>query len=226
MTEFTPPLVSECLRITDILIESPASSLFLDPVDPVRDNAPNYFQVVQFPQDLTSIRARLASGGYRFVAEWQRDMRLVWSNAQFYNGELSVFGRLAGFLERKFEKLSFGVCANSTCWLAKVDGLFTKLDRLLTESPPPRLDQHLAGKEFQHGVPAKEIQKLGKAVGALKSKSDSLQLIGLLITFEVPFTVRDGEVRVTTNGIAQFAAKPLMAFVKEKHQAMGLAYPR
>ena len=65
---------------------------FLEPVDPVSMNLPDYFKVVKTPMDLSMIEKKLASGRYFHgfsneidVMKLRRDFDLIWNNAMAYN---------------------------------------------------------------------------------------------------------------------------------------------
>jgi hypothetical protein len=63
---------------------------FLEPVDPVRDGAPTYFEVVHQPMDLGTVEKRLDSYGH--PSEVLADLRLIVSNAKLFNSpHLAVF---------------------------------------------------------------------------------------------------------------------------------------
>ncbi|KDQ63029.1 hypothetical protein JAAARDRAFT_29020 [Jaapia argillacea MUCL 33604] len=59
--------------------------LFLQPVDPVRDRAPNYFDVIKKPMDLSTINAKLEAGMYADRFAFEADFRLMINNAKTYN---------------------------------------------------------------------------------------------------------------------------------------------
>ncbi|PIL31521.1 hypothetical protein GSI_06223 [Ganoderma sinense ZZ0214-1] len=61
------------------------ASLFLQPVDPVRDRAPNYFDIIKSPMDLSTINAKLEQGQYKDRFGFEADFRLMINNAKTYN---------------------------------------------------------------------------------------------------------------------------------------------
>ncbi|KAJ6520284.1 hypothetical protein C8R45DRAFT_55863 [Mycena sanguinolenta] len=80
------------------------AKIFLFPVDPIRDHAPNYFDVIQSPMDLQSMAHKLEGGKYADRFAFQADFRLMMSNAKLYNpvGSFAHDETLA--LETYFEK--------------------------------------------------------------------------------------------------------------------------
>jgi hypothetical protein len=57
-------------------------------------------------------------------------------------------------------------------------------------------------------------------------RGDIVQFIQLLTALNVPFLIDGDEVKIKSQHVSQFAAKPLIAFAKEKLGALGLGYPR
>lgn len=59
-------------------------NVFLDPVDPVASNIPNYFTVIKNPMDLSTVAKKLNSGDYARAKDFEQDMRqIVWNCLKF-----------------------------------------------------------------------------------------------------------------------------------------------
>ncbi|XP_040836394.1 bromodomain-containing protein 8-like isoform X3 [Ochotona curzoniae] len=74
--------------LVDILLSHTASSnLFSSPfLKPVSERqAPGYKDVVKRPMDLTSVKRNLSKGRIRTLAQFQRDLMLMFQNAVMYN---------------------------------------------------------------------------------------------------------------------------------------------
>ncbi|TFY68605.1 hypothetical protein EVJ58_g911 [Rhodofomes roseus] len=80
------------------------ATVFLQPVDPVRDHAPSYFEVIKNPMDLSTMNAKLESGKYKDRFAFEDDFRLVISNAKFYNPPGTYVYNEALALETFFDK--------------------------------------------------------------------------------------------------------------------------
>ncbi|CAL1694239.1 unnamed protein product [Somion occarium] len=80
------------------------AAIFLQPVDPVRDRAPNYFDVIKNPMDLSTVNAKLESGKYKDRFDFEADFRLMISNAKTYNAAGSYAHGEAVALEAFFDK--------------------------------------------------------------------------------------------------------------------------
>ncbi|KAI3622581.1 tata-binding protein associated factor taf2 [Moniliophthora roreri] len=77
---------------------------FLQPVDPIRDQAPNYFGIIKEPMDLSTMGAKLEAGMYKDRSAFQADFRLMVNNAKQYNMPGSHVHNEAIALEVFFEK--------------------------------------------------------------------------------------------------------------------------
>jgi hypothetical protein len=98
-----------CLNLLDEIVKWPIAKPFLNPIDPVVDDCPNYEDIVTKPMDFSEIRKKCTQNVYASVQAFVDDIRLISSNAALYNGEdniLSLFGRdiLAHTTKRLREK--------------------------------------------------------------------------------------------------------------------------
>jgi hypothetical protein len=84
-----------CTKIHSDLVKWPMTSPFRAPVDPIRDNAPNYFQVVSTPMDLQTMKRKLGDGHYKSATEFVDDFLLICDNAVKFNGENSMLAYIA-----------------------------------------------------------------------------------------------------------------------------------
>lgn len=78
-------------------------NIFNEPVDPVAQNLPYYFDLVKEPMDLGTIKCRLNSAYYESLSDCLRDIRLVFTNAILFNGIDSFVGKLANELLTDFD---------------------------------------------------------------------------------------------------------------------------
>ncbi|KAH8094603.1 hypothetical protein BXZ70DRAFT_1009904 [Cristinia sonorae] len=78
--------------------------IFLQPVDPVRDRAPNYFDIIKNPMDLSTMGAKLEAGQYKSRFAFEADFRLMIANAKQYNAPLSYAHNEALEMETFFER--------------------------------------------------------------------------------------------------------------------------
>lgn len=79
---------------------------FLEPVDPVREQCPDYLVRVKKPMDYGTIRKRLEKGAYDNLADVAADVRQIKINCCQYNGDDHQFSRWAIDLCNKFEVMA------------------------------------------------------------------------------------------------------------------------
>jgi hypothetical protein len=95
----------QCIKITNKLLRNPLSLYFRQPVDPVRDGLPDYFEKVKAPMDISTVLQKLAENKYSAVDKWKEDVALIWRNAIHYNGEGSLPASFAHELSEVFKRL-------------------------------------------------------------------------------------------------------------------------
>jgi E1A/CREB-binding protein len=76
--------------------------VFNSPVDLVELGLPDYFEVIEKPMDLGTVKKQLDNGVYRTLNEVERDINLTFYNAMLYNPEGSIVWNMANELKDKF----------------------------------------------------------------------------------------------------------------------------
>ena len=102
----------KCLSIMSELEKHPIANLFLEPVDPIRDEAPDYFQYVKKPMDITTVKEKLKNNQYPTTHSWKEDVLLIFSNAILYNGKSSPIGVSAAEMHHTFKELAKTITDN------------------------------------------------------------------------------------------------------------------
>ena len=74
-----------CYQILDGLIKQKRSIWFRQPVNPLKDGLPDYFNVIKNPMDLGTVKTRLLGGMYDEPAAFASAVRLTFNNAMLYN---------------------------------------------------------------------------------------------------------------------------------------------
>ncbi|TAQ85011.1 hypothetical protein B7494_g6667 [Chlorociboria aeruginascens] len=77
---------------------------FKNPVDPVIDNVPNYFDVVKRPMDLRTIQTKMSKGEYTTAVEFEADVRLIFQNCYEYWTQDDPIFKLCEQLEKYFNE--------------------------------------------------------------------------------------------------------------------------
>jgi hypothetical protein len=98
------PLSQQCRTITAELINDPLAYFFVQPFTGDKKIMNDYHSKVKCPMDLTTVRKRIKDNYYSNIHAWANDIRLIFSNAVAYNGEMSIVGVVAIYLRKKFEK--------------------------------------------------------------------------------------------------------------------------
>uniref|UniRef100_A0A7S2WZM5 Bromo domain-containing protein n=1 Tax=Chloropicon primus TaxID=1764295 RepID=A0A7S2WZM5_9CHLO len=83
--EQTQKMWGLCLQVLREVKTHPNAWPFLKPVDPEKDKAPDYFEVVKEPMDFNTVTDKLARRVYENVSEFKSDMELVFKNCRLYN---------------------------------------------------------------------------------------------------------------------------------------------
>lgn len=112
---------AQCLSVMDALSRFSISKMFSQPVDPVRDNVPNYFAIVKRPMDLSTVRRKLEENRYASVAEWKADVDTIWANSLLVNEPGSVLGCITLEMQAQWQRLSAGISGDAESdWLARL----------------------------------------------------------------------------------------------------------
>lgn len=77
---------------------------FMERVDPVKDGAPDYDQVVTKPMWLSLIKDKFRQNQYKSISEFVSDMRLILENCYRYNGPNHPITKKALRLEQSLEQ--------------------------------------------------------------------------------------------------------------------------
>ncbi|XP_074316551.1 transcription factor GTE10 isoform X2 [Silene latifolia] len=99
-----PFLMKMCSELLNRLLTHKFGWVFKDPVDTVKLNIPDYFNVIKHPMDFTTIKNKLASGEYISPVGFAADVRLTFSNAMTYNPPKNDVHIMAQVLSKYFEQ--------------------------------------------------------------------------------------------------------------------------
>ncbi|XP_068657144.1 transcription factor GTE10-like isoform X2 [Aristolochia californica] len=96
-------LMKQCETLLKKLMTHQFGWVFNTPVDVIKLNIPDYFNVIKHPMDLGSIKSKLDSGYYPSPLGFLGDVRLTFSNAMTYNPPGNDFHVMADTLRKFFE---------------------------------------------------------------------------------------------------------------------------
>lgn len=125
-----------CIKITKKLMDFPISVFFLNPVDPINDGVPDYFEKVKKPMDLNKVMVRLNEGYYPSIDEWKKDVNLIWKNALLYHTDDSIVFIIAKELQDTFKKMCENIPKTELeMWTCKIKKTHSKLMKLISAKP-------------------------------------------------------------------------------------------
>mmetsp|Transcript_30726 Transcript_30726/g.46567 ORF Transcript_30726/g.46567 Transcript_30726/m.46567 type:complete len:1349 (-) Transcript_30726:1623-5669(-) len=82
------------------------SSIFSNPVDPIRDQCPDYYDVIKAPMCFRDVMNRISSDEYsNKFSTFESDVRLIFSNARTYNPHGNEINKLACKMLETFASL-------------------------------------------------------------------------------------------------------------------------
>ena len=199
-----------CLNIMNKLQERSISRLFAFPIDPERDNCPDYFEKVSHPMDLSTVNTKLNNNEYHKVSEWKKDVELIWNNSLLYHANDLMMKTITKEMQDTFTSLAKFVSDNHTQdWNNKLIFLrdkfiqetkafenFTNESRIMLKK---KLESQKQGQQSQKGrkkskkvLSRSGIIKLAKDINSL-IKDDDLIAVLHIIEEEEPDVKVEGE---------------------------------
>ncbi|PSS07694.1 Transcription factor like [Actinidia chinensis var. chinensis] len=96
-------LMKQCETLLNRLMSHQYGWVFNTPVDVVKLNIPDYFNVIKHPMDLGTVKSKLLSGEYSSPLDFAADVRLTFSNAMTYNPSGNDVHVMAETFKKYFE---------------------------------------------------------------------------------------------------------------------------
>ncbi|CAN1802161.1 Transcription factor GTE10 [Linum perenne] len=96
-------LLKQCENLLNRLMTHQYAWVFNTPVDIVKLNIPDYFNVIKHPMDLGTVKSKITSGEYSSPLAFAADVRLTFANAMKYNPPGNDVHIMADLLNKNFE---------------------------------------------------------------------------------------------------------------------------
>lgn len=94
-----------CFKVLSKLKKNLNAPPFLQPVDPVLLNIPDYPEKIKNPMDISTVNKKLETKEYNEPLEFYDDMKLMFSNCYEYNGEGAQVSIMGKELEKVFDDM-------------------------------------------------------------------------------------------------------------------------
>lgn len=135
-----------CLKVMDSIQNHNISRMFMQPVNPITDDCPDYFTKIKHPMDLSTSRKKLEEGQYENVEQWKKDIDLIWDNAITYNGPQALISLLARELQDLFKDLACNISSDlSLDWNNQFEKLKGEFNQIVKSIPkPPQRQQKIS----------------------------------------------------------------------------------
>jgi hypothetical protein len=92
------------LNLIKTLMKHKRAIAFLNPVDPIAFNIPDYFDVIKNPMDLGTVDQKLKTHQYPTLDHFINDIQLIFDNCYLYNNAGDPVCQDAKKLEESFKK--------------------------------------------------------------------------------------------------------------------------
>jgi hypothetical protein len=218
------------IAVMNQIAAHPAANDFLDPFQPSADE-PDYFEKITDPQDISTIKARLASNEYTSVQQWLKDVDTVWSNAITYKGEKSDHAAMAVWCRQLFAKYkrSVDVLTIGT-WCRELYRLRSRVYDLMA-LPPVKVKQYASASNSGHGsrqtmtpLTEAELQSF-VAAGEMLSDEEHAEMIRVIEELDPEFDSASPDLVLDVTTLNLRTIYALRDFMKTALEKRGQKYP-
>lgn len=232
----------KCLEILDELLNHPISRVFSEPVDPVADEAPDYFDIIKTPMDFSTVRKKLDERQYKSFHEFQQDVHLIFSNAIKYNGKYSLIASMAIELQTIFKFFSKIISDNPhSTWYNELLQLKTQLadhvhsaSEFCPEAFPslpqkqigetPHIDSGCKVAKFESRVMnEKELRILANNILKIKEKRQKAVIVNIIRRYNPEVELSNGCL-IDLDLLTPLALREIQEFITVELAKMGYSY--
>jgi bromodomain-containing factor 1 len=143
---------------------------FMEPVDPVALNIPNYFTIIKNPMDLSTVTKNLRDGAYTSSKEFEKDVRLIFNNCFKFNPPENAVHTMGKQLEEVFNHE----------WAKKQSWVAEHSPAAASPSPQPDSDEEESEEDeqddsaptvgFQSAAASRLIEEQAKLIAIMSGK--------------------------------------------------------
>ena len=101
--EIDKEIKSKLMKILSTIKKLKEAYEFLEAVDYIKYNIPDYLDVIKYPRDLSIVQFNLEKDYYRDIQSFLNDVQLIWDNCYTYNPPLNYISKCAQICEKKFK---------------------------------------------------------------------------------------------------------------------------
>ncbi|XP_022865042.1 transcription factor GTE10-like, partial [Olea europaea var. sylvestris] len=156
----TTTLIKQSKTLLNQLMTHQHAWIFNTPVDIVKFNIPDYFNVIKHPMDLGTIKRKLLRGQYQCPVSFAADVRLTFNNAMTYNPRGSDVYLMAETMNNFFEM--------------RWKPIEKKIPRIVDESVPSKSSVIL---ESETGFSVPPVKEQKTSAMKHKVKQDPVKLV-------------------------------------------------
>lgn len=128
-----------CNKILADFLKWPLTGPFRLPVDPVKDGADRYFEIIKKPMDLGTMKKKLDENQYTDPKEFVADVHLICDNAIQFNGENSMYAFMAEDISKSIdEKFKNKPNSIEEEWQKKLEDVINRLRDHVAKAPPTK----------------------------------------------------------------------------------------
>ncbi|CAG8439990.1 11928_t:CDS:10 [Ambispora leptoticha] len=165
-----------CANIIKSLKQYKHVGPFLDPVDPVKLNVPDYFDIIKTPMDLGTVERRLNNCEYESTMDFAADVRTIFNNCYVYNGEHATISQFAKDMEEifntAFAKMPGESISGNPAQTTAVPKT-PKTPKIIAESSTPKTAEQKRPKREIRPPPSKDLPDTHAAKRRKPSKKNN-----------------------------------------------------
>ena len=218
-----------CLEITQELSKMPGASPFNEPIKPTANEYAEYRRLIKNPQDLGTIAKKLENGEYSNVQAWEKDMNLIWSNAETFNGKDAYVTTIARHMAKHCEKLKKRLSMRKISgWMKCLYIWREKLDKLMV-SPPNDSKLRIFPiptyvKPEYKPFTDREFDIFLEATRTL-NKSEDIKQLSKITQQDPNYTPTGDNMIVDVDQLETRTLYALRNYVMKRYNEMGIPYP-